>query len=173
MCYNVGGCVTLGGSPTVFGGVQPYTYNWLGGVNNPTASNPTACPLVTTTYTVIVADKDGCQSSDTVQVVVNTPPDANIIGLSPQYCVNAGNVIMTGSPAGGTFTGPGVTGNVFQPASVGAGFWCIKYVYTNVSTGCSDDTTICVTVSPLPAVTASGFAQSLCRRFRRFDLRDR
>jgi len=96
-------------------------------------------------------------------VVVNTPPTASISGLNSTYCVNAGNVTMTGIPSGGTFNGPGVTGNIFQPASVGAGYYCIQYVYTDPSTGCTDDTSICVTVSPLPAVTASGFAPAYCR----------
>ena len=161
LCSNTGGCVTLGG--TVLGGYPQYTYQWFGGVNNSSVLNPQVCPLATTTYTLVVTDNRGCQASDTVQVVVNTPPTVNITGLNSVYCVNAGNVIMTGTPAGGTFSGPGVTGNVFQPATVGVGFWCIHYAYTNPSTGCTKDTAICVTVNPLPTVTASGYAPSYCR----------
>ncbi len=163
LCANVGGCVTLGGNPTVTGGVPAYSYNWLGGVNDPTSPNPSACPVVTTTYTVIVTDQDGCESSDTIQVIVNDPPNASVVGLNSSYCINDPNVVMTGSPSGGIFSGPGVTGNVFQPASVGEGYWCIQYSYMDPLTGCADDTTICVTVNPLPAVTASGFAPAYCR----------
>jgi gliding motility-associated-like protein len=164
ICSNTNSCVTLGGNPTVTGsGTAPYTYDWFGGVSDPTVSNPVACPTATTTYAVIVTDANGCRGSDTVQVIVNTPDDASISGLNSSYCVNAGNIVMTGIPAGGTFSGPGVTGNVFQPGTVGAGFWCIHYDYTNPSTGCHDDTVICVTVTPLPVVTASGFAPAYCR----------
>ncbi len=163
LCANVGGCVTLGGSPAVSGGQPPYLFQWIGGIADSTSSNPLACPSATTTYTLIATDQHGCQASDTVQVIVNQPAEANIVGLSAQYCVNAGGVTMTGIPAGGTFTGPGVSGNVFQPSSVGIGNWCIKYTYTNPSTGCTDDTTVCVNVYQLPNVTITGNNASYCR----------
>ncbi len=166
LCSNVSGCVTLGGSPTVSGGVGPYVFNWIGtGVTDPTSAHPQACPTGTTTYTVVVTDQDGCQASDTVRVVVNTPTEVSIVGattpLLPQYCIGSPNVILAGVPAGGTFTGPFVTGNVFQPISVGN--WCITYEYTNPATGCTDDTTVCITVNPLPVVSFSGLNANYCR----------
>ncbi|MFN8285574.1 MAG: Ig-like domain-containing protein [Chitinophagales bacterium] len=162
LCSNVNGCVTLGGAPAATGGQPPYTYNWFGGVSDSLVSNPQACPLTTTTYTLIVADGNGCQASDTVRVTVNQPTEASISGLGTQYCINSGNVVMTGIPSGGTFSGPGVSGNVFQPSFIGAGTWCVKYTYTNPTTGCTDDTTICVTVNPLPVVTLSGLNSTYC-----------
>jgi gliding motility-associated-like protein len=162
LCSNTGGCVTLGGSPAVTGGQAPYTFQWVGNVNDPTAANPQACPTGTTTYTLIATDQNGCQATDTVQVVVNTPPTAAIAGLDSQYCVSAGSVSMTGIPAGGTFSGPGVTGNVFQPSVVGAGNWCITYSYTDPSTGCTDDTVVCVNVYQLPVVSVSSYNASYC-----------
>ena len=157
LCANVAGsCVTLGGSPAASGGVPGYTYSWTGGIlADSVIAHPQACPTATTTYTLIVTDSKGCQAADSVTVIVNTPPVVNVLGLNSQYCINAGNVSMTGLPAGGTFSGPGVTGNIFQPLVVGAGNWCIKYAYTDVTTGCSADTIICVTVNPLPVVTIS------------------
>ncbi|MCX6199132.1 MAG: Ig-like domain-containing protein [Bacteroidetes bacterium] len=161
LCSNLPTCVTLGGATPVSGGFGPYTYTWLGGALPTNIDHPTACPLATTTYTLVVTDNNGCQSSDTVQVIVNQPTETNISGLNSSYCINSGNVVMTGIPAGGTFSGPFVTGNVFQPTATG--FWCITYRYTNPSTGCVDDTVICVTVNPLPVVTASGFNANYCR----------
>lgn len=162
LCSNVNGCVTLGGAPAASGGTPGYTYQWYGGVNDATTANPQACPSATSWYTLVVTDSKGCQAADSVQVIVNSPDQANIAGLNPQYCVNVPNVVMTGTPAGGTFTGPGVTGNVFQPSVVGVGNWCVTYTYTNPNTGCTDDTTICVTVNPLPVVSVSGYNASYC-----------
>ena len=150
-------CVTLGGTPTVSGGVSPYTYQWFGGVPNSTIANPQVCPPTSTTYVIIGTDKHGCQAADSVRVIVNTPPVVSISGLDTAYCVNAGNVTMTGTPAGGTFSGPGVSGNLFQPQNVGAGRYCITYHYTNQVTGCSADTTICVRVNNQPTVTITGY----------------
>ncbi len=163
ICSNTGGCVMLGGNPTATGnGLPPYTYVWSGvGLVSTNIPNPQACPQGTTTYTVVVTDANGCQAADTVQVIVNTPTEASITGLNSQYCVGSPNVVMTGIPSGGTFGGPFVTGNVFQPVS--AGTWCVNYSYTNTVTGCVDDTTICVTVNPLPTVTVSGYNANVCR----------
>ena len=158
LCSNVAGCVTLGG--TVGGGYPQYTYQWYGTVSDPSVLHPQACPSATTTYLLVVTDTKGCQASDSVQVIVNQPVEASISGLNLQYCIGSGNVVMTGIPAGGTFSGPFVTGNVFQPTAIGN--WCIKYSYTSPTTGCTDDTTICVTVNPLPVVSASGFNPGYC-----------
>jgi gliding motility-associated-like protein len=162
LCSNVGSCVTIGGA--VLGGTAPYTYSWTGGtITGNTTLNPQVCPLTSTTYTIVVTDSRGCQASDTVLVTVNQAPNTSISGLSSAYCTSAGNVTMTGIPAGGTFSGPGVTGNIFQPSVVGQGFYCIKYVYTDPSTNCTDDTTICVTVNPDPVITISGYETAYCR----------
>ncbi len=163
LCANVGGCVNLGGVPTASGGFPPYSYQWFGGVTDSLISNPQACPLATTVYTVIVTDNKGCAAADSATVIVNQPTEASITGLNSQYCVNAGNIVMTGVPSGGVFSGPGVTGNIFQPATLGVGYYCITYTYTNTTTGCTDDTTICVTVNPLPNVTISGLNAAYCK----------
>ncbi len=50
------------------------TYSWLpfGTLSSPSVSNPIASPTVTTTYTVMVSDVNGCMVSDSVTVKVNT-----------------------------------------------------------------------------------------------------
>jgi hypothetical protein len=62
------------------------------------------------------------------------------------YCVNAAPVTFTGVPGGGTFSGPGVTGNVFDPNAAGLGTHIITYTYNdNVST-CNHAASGCVLV---------------------------
>jgi gliding motility-associated-like protein len=167
ICSGTGQCVTLGGSPAAFGGVPPYTFNWLpgpglsGNLNSP---NPTACPTQTTTYTLLVADFNGCSSFDTIRVVVNPLPTASISGLASEYCTNSPQVVMIGIPGGptGQFSGNGVSGNVFNPSVAGAGTWQIRYAYTDPSTGCLDDTVIVVTVHPSPVISISGVEPQYC-----------
>ncbi|MCB9081206.1 MAG: T9SS type A sorting domain-containing protein [Lewinellaceae bacterium] len=52
-------------------------------------------------------------------------------------CVNQAPVDLApfASPPGGTFSGPGLTGTVFNPATVGVGIHTVTYSYTN-SLGC-------------------------------------
>lgn len=47
-------------------------YEWtpMETLDNPSIANPTAKPLVTTTYTLLVTDSNGCQSTDDVTVFV-------------------------------------------------------------------------------------------------------
>lgn len=55
-------------------------------------------------------------------------PNANFSGLAASYCANGGPVTLspTGT-TGGTFSGPGVSGNTFNPASAGVGTHTITY----------------------------------------------
>ncbi|MBK6988164.1 MAG: T9SS type A sorting domain-containing protein [Bacteroidetes bacterium] len=56
--------------------------------------------------------------------------------LSP-VCQTASAVTLSGgSPSGGTYSGTGVTGNSFDPATSGVGTFAITYSYTNAN-GCS------------------------------------
>jgi hypothetical protein len=56
-------------------------------------------------------------------------PNPSFSGLNSTYCVNnnAVNLTPTGT-TGGTFSGPGVSGNQFNPATAGVGTHTIKYV---------------------------------------------
>jgi len=99
---------------------------WAHGPTGPTP--PPVSPTVTTTYTAFVTDQtDTAQSS--VEVIVHQPPVMEINNLSTLHCLNGDSSAMTGTPPGGTFSGPGVVGNVFNPAIAGMGSHDISYDY--------------------------------------------
>lgn len=82
-----------------------------------------------------------------VTVIVNPNPTVTFSGLNASYPSNAAPVTLTGNPAGGTFSGPGISGNQFNPASAGVGGpYSILYSYTN-GQGCSGSQTQSVTVT--------------------------
>jgi gliding motility-associated-like protein len=78
----VGGTsAVIGGSPTGPAG-STYSWNPTTGLDNATSANPTANPLVTTTYTVTVTTAQGCASSDMMILsVASSITFAN--GISP------------------------------------------------------------------------------------------
>jgi len=164
LCYDNRAGVQIGGIPTASGGQGPYTYTWSPalGLSSTSAANPIALPSSSTTYVVSVSDALGCVLSDSVLVTVVQHIPITISGLNTSYCLNASNVIMTATPSGGTFSGPGVAGNTFQPSVIGVGNWCIKYTYNDPVSGCSSDTTVCVVVDSLPKLTISGYNPSYC-----------
>ncbi len=56
-------------------------------------------------------------------------PDPTFTGLASTYCSTDGAVTLTATgTTGGTFSGPGVTGNSFDPATAGAGTHTIMYL---------------------------------------------
>jgi hypothetical protein len=88
-------------------------------------------------YYVTVTDSNGCAgTSSPLTVTVNQNPVVAISNLSGGYCLSNPPVNLVGSPSGGTFAGPGVTGNSFSPANAGAGQHAITYTYTDAN-GCT------------------------------------
>ncbi|MBE0640768.1 MAG: hypothetical protein IH599_01950, partial [Bacteroidales bacterium] len=108
--------------------------------------------------TFIITDDCGNSSSCTqivtvVDTIVVSCP-ANMV-----VCADDPSFALTGAtPLGGTYTGPGVAGNVFDPAIAGPGVHTITYTYT-VDFCCVHTCTFSITVNPNPAafnVTGGG-----------------
>ncbi len=97
-------------------------------------------------YVLTVTDSaNGCVGIDSALVNVNANPTVTATASSFTPCVDDANVMLTGTPAGGTFAGSSVTGSQFDP-SIGAGNYSIVYNYTDVN-GCSGSDTIAINVN--------------------------
>jgi hypothetical protein len=59
--------------------------------------------------------------------------------------VNYGPVVLAGAPSGGAFSGNGVSGASFDPATAGVGSHTITYSYTDAN-GCANSATTTVVV---------------------------
>jgi hypothetical protein len=96
------------------------------------------------TYSVTV---NGCTSSSSQNVIVTPLPNASFSGLTATYCANAGAATLIPATSGGTFSGPGVSGNTFAPANAVNGGTITYSVTVN---GCTASSTQNVTIAPLP-----------------------
>ena len=112
---------------------------------------------ITYTYT----DSAGCAATDTQTVLVNPSPTVSFTGLPTEMCENDTPVTLTGSPAGGTFAGGGITGNTFDPALAGSGIQVIGYTYSD-SNNCAASDSQLVVINPLPTVSFSGLPPVIC-----------
>ncbi len=149
ICTNASSFTLSNGSPV--GGTYTGT-GVSGGTFNPATSGAGSFPI-TYTYT----DGNGCTNSDVENITVNSAPVVSFSALSP-VCVSASAFALSGgSPAGGTYSGPGVTSGNFNPATAGVGTHTITYSYTN-SNNCSGSATQTITVNALPTVTLSAFS---------------
>jgi hypothetical protein len=123
-------------------------------LNSTTVANPVACLSVTTCHTVVVTDTNGCVGSVTACVFVNPAPFVTLSGPS-SVCVTDGSYTLTATPPGGTFNGPGVTGNSFSPSAAGNGTHQIVYAFTDAN-GCDGSDTINVDVTPCVGINENG-----------------
>ena len=136
-------------------GATPAGGNWSGpgvsGGNFDPAVAGAGTHVLTYTYT----SADGCPASSTSTIVVTPAP---VVSLAPQanLCANASPVLISGaSPGGGVYSGPGVSGNTFDPVAAGSGTHTITYTYTNPE-GCIGTATTTITVDARPNVSFNG-----------------
>jgi subtilisin-like proprotein convertase family protein len=137
-------CVTESTPVQLFGLPAGGTFSG-GGVVGSTFVPSTAgagTKIVTYTFT----DGNGCANSDSDTVLVNPQPIVTLSAVRPLYCIYDLPDTLFGSPAGGTYTGNGVTGNLFSPSAAGAGSHAITYVYQDPVTGCSDTASLTLSV---------------------------
>ncbi|MEO5967451.1 MAG: T9SS type A sorting domain-containing protein [Ferruginibacter sp.] len=87
-------------------------------------------------YFVTNTNSCGSNTSNHIYVTVNPLP---IVSAGPYANVQTSTPAfsLAGSPAGGTFSGTGVSNNVFNPATAGVGNFQITYTYTN-GNGCTN-----------------------------------
>ncbi len=106
-----------------------------------------AAPSISTTFTVTATEvSNTCDTALDVFVLVNPAPLVSFSGLPDTIAITGGAVTLTGFPAGGSFSGAGVNGNIFDPAVAGVGGpYQITYSYTD-GNGCSNDTSEYVVV---------------------------
>ncbi|WP_227687062.1 T9SS type A sorting domain-containing protein [Spirosoma arboris] len=76
-----------------------------------------------------VIDSTGNAGVGTQQIswIVNRSSSVSFTGLASSYCSTATSQTLVGAPSGGVFSGPGITGNTFNPSVAGAGTHTITY----------------------------------------------
>jgi hypothetical protein len=94
-------------------------------------------PAATTTYTVEGTDVNGCSSQAQFTVTVDPLPVLTVSAPVDTLCNIDGAMQLSATPAGGTWSGPGVMGTMFDPAMAGNGTSSVVYMYTDAATGCS------------------------------------
>ncbi len=88
-------------------------------------------------YVIQYQHPDECVSGTSISVTVLHLTTAEIATTQTSFCSTEGAVVLEAFPAGGAFTGPGVTGSSFDPAaalSTGSGPYEISYVLPDACT---------------------------------------
>jgi len=105
-----------------------------------------------------LSDGNGCSSSDSTKVVVDSIPSAAINGAGP-FCENASIQTLTAINAGGRFSPTSYldTAGQFDPSAAKSGSHKVYYSYTDGS-GCSNTDSITLVVDTIPdaSINAAG-----------------
>jgi hypothetical protein len=155
---NPGNTICAGVSVTftavpVNGGSTP-VYQWKKNGNNVGTNSATYTDallangdLVTCEITSnAVCATNTTASSNSMLMNVNPLPIVSIGSYGPLETTSAA-ITLSGSPIGGNFSGPGVSGDTFNPLTAGVGNHTITYSYFDETTSCSNTATTTITVT--------------------------
>lgn len=155
-----GDSVQLGAG--ISSGNPPYvSFNWSPDLqlSDNAIIDPWASPSSTTIYTLTVTDDEGCSSTDTQTVTVNSSP---IVQAGPDLVLcnqPLPEILVGSSPANGDWSGPGVSiDGIFTPSGIGE--FIIYYTFT-AANGCVGVDSLTIDVINPSAVNA-GPNVSLC-----------
>jgi len=98
---------------------------------------------------------------DSIKLTILPLPLIDFSDSLPSKCLNSAPInLNSATPAGGTYSGVGVSNNTFNPVVAGVGQHSITYSYTDVY-GCTNSDINTIKVNPLPNVTLPLF-NNLC-----------
>ena len=131
-----------GANGGVFSSTAGLTINSNSGVIDLSAST-----AGTYTVTNTISAVGSCPAdAETTTIVVNAIPTV-ALGTFTDVCVyNPAFALSGGTPAGGSYSGTGVSGGTFNPATAGVGSETITYTYTDATTTCSNTATNTISV---------------------------
>lgn len=142
--------VTCAGTPISFDAYRTggnFSYQWYldGNVVG------TAQSYVTSTFnngedSVYVNVLNGVNGCSATSNKIHVFTQATFTGLDSMYCDTAPNMPLTGIPSGGTFSGPGISGNTFNPGTAGVGVHAIVYTIADTISNCYFNASGCVLV---------------------------
>jgi gliding motility-associated-like protein len=157
-CSNSPAFTLSGGNPVVASGKY-----YVNGVLA-TTFNPAAMGAGTYSVKYTVSTGACIQESPAKNIVVNAISVTFNQPVTPVCSYNA-PVDLTSfvSPAGGTFSGPGIVGNTFDPSKViPPGTFTIRYTYTDPVTACTAYAERNITVTSRPVINIAGLIVKHC-----------
>ncbi|MDF3028889.1 MAG: hypothetical protein K0S23_3196 [Fluviicola sp.] len=142
------------------------SYTWSGpnGFTASTQNGSIPATLSAAGMYTVTTSLNGCTSSTTTNVVINSTQVPVITPAGP-FCEAAANTYLSADIPGGTWSGTGIvnaTSGEFSPQQAGAGSHPISYTVTG---GCSTPGTTSILINPMPVVQISTPDASGCAPF--------
>ena len=147
--------IQCGGTALLDAGNIGSVYLW-----NNASTTQTITVSASGTYIVVVTNINGCTGSDTALVTINSIPSVTASASSVVVCVDDATVSLTGTPTGGVWSGPGVTGSTLSPTAAGLGLHTTVYSYTDAN-GCEAIASVNVQVNACVGLVENTFTNGV------------
>lgn len=145
-----------GDSLLLYGNAGGLNYNWSNGDTTASISVNTAG-----TYSLTVTAPGGCLSTSVYTVNAVTATTFAPITTSGHFCYYSSPfTLTTGAPAGGSYSGPGITNGVFDPEAAGVGTHMLYYTVTG-SGNCTGTDSLQVIVDLCMGIASADSKQEL------------
>ena len=135
------------------GNTAGYRYQWQQNGIQRKDSTAQITARLAGTYVVTVTAPTGCTATSTPVVLTqNARPLVQLDSIAP-LCLSTSTIVtLAGLPAGGTYTGFGVSNNQFDPKTAGVGRYKITYTVTS-DRGCQAEQSRWVDIAAGPKLT--------------------
>lgn len=133
------------------------TYRWRpeGTLSDPNIANPVATPAVSTVYTVVATNANGCVDSAQISVTVQPRPTATV---SPDVAICPGDQAQLTASGGASYRWEPTTGlsnpAIANPLASPPATTAYSVIVTNAA-GCHDTANVVVTVNVPPVATVT------------------
>ncbi|MFL5754199.1 MAG: T9SS type A sorting domain-containing protein, partial [Bacteroidia bacterium] len=142
------------GSSVTLNGSGAATYSWQPG--NLSGNNVSVSPAATATYT-LTGTSSGCSDTTSVTVNVLMTPTVSYTESTTVVCSGDGPFALTpGTPAGGVYSGAGVSGNTFDPWTAGTGTITVTYAWTDTVNSCTGTASSAIVVNTCVGMAGAG-----------------
>jgi len=104
-------------------------------------------------YRVVITTNCGFVINSNASVLtVNPTPTVTATPVTQRVCISDTLVLLSGTPAGGVWSGPGIVPgtNQFIPYNTAVGVQTVKYKVTNQPSGCADSALVTINVESCP-----------------------
>jgi gliding motility-associated-like protein len=102
-----------------------------------------------------------CSASDNIDILISDTSFIEFIALDNSMCLNEAAQEINVNISGGSFTGNGLSGNMFIPQNAGIGDHIIFYSFINENS-CLSEISATITVNGLPGSSFSGLDTDYC-----------
>jgi hypothetical protein len=142
------GDVCVNGIPFPLTGGIPSGGTYSGSGVSGSNFSPNNAGVGITDITYVVVDINGCSNTVLETITVLNAPAVQFDLAFTSLCINYAPYTLTGgTPAGGVYSGPGVSGGVFDPSVAGIGSWTLTYDVTDPN-GCTGQSSTILQVTP-------------------------